>query len=416
MLWGTLNLQMSDSCGGSDESWGWGDYGDGERSLWLGCPRRKIAGAPWVFLGDKNQFLACFEDSKSEILRRVDRRNNLDTLGFYDLKSSGITIAVFHQALVSSLNLSDLFVYGNEAVKSSQICFSLPQLKPMYSTPSATSVSTSATPIPTPQGSAVQRSSAQRSSAQRSLILGAIAGLMTWGAADAAQAFSFRVTSGINGPNGETNQGAFSEFYGLKNTRNVDFNNGSAPSTGFAQYSFGGSSSSVRKNMWAPVGPKGEQNTSSYLAAFSGSNVTIKLQETLNYFGINWGAAHGGNTYTFYKGDQLVKSFQTSDIEAAGGFHIYSALHPGSGQGAKDGKQGNGYVHFYADQDNETFDKIVISQVGGGGFETDNHSFHIGSKAFNWNNPEKTPEPGMILGAIAVTGGIVFRRRRVLGV
>lgn len=46
------------------------------------------------------------------------------------------------------------------------------------------------------------------------------------GAINPAQAFSFSVTSGIAGPNGETNLGSFSEFYDLDGTTTVDFNDG----------------------------------------------------------------------------------------------------------------------------------------------------------------------------------------------
>jgi hypothetical protein len=243
------------------------------------------------------------------------------------------------------------------------------------------------------------------------LAFGAIALL---GSINPAQAFSFKVTSGIAGPNGELNQGAFSEFSNLAGTTTVDFNNGQLPTSGLAQYSFsnGAPQSSIRKDMWAPTGAKGEKNDSKYLAVFQGNNAIINLQKNLNYFGIDWGAAHSGNTYSFYKGDSLLKSFSTTDIEAAGGFDSYSSLHPGSGLGSEGGKQGNGYVHFYADSEADIFDRIVISQVGGGGFETDNHSFHMGDSRFTGFDPEKVPEPAMMLGLVGVAGALVSKRKQ----
>ncbi len=249
------------------------------------------------------------------------------------------------------------------------------------------------------------------------LAFGAIAIL---GATNPAQAFTFKMTSGIAGSNGETNQGAFSEFYDLDGTTTIDFNDGKLPTAtdAFAQYSFsnGSSNSSVRADMWAPTGAEGEKNTSNYLAVFQGNNVIIDLQENLNYFGINWGAAHAGNTYSFYQGDTLLQSFNTQDIEDAGGFYLYSNLHPGSGLGSENGGQGNGYAHFYAEGENELFNRIVISQVGGGGFETDNHSFHVGDGRFTGFDPEvsstSVPEPGMVLGLASVVGGTILKRRR----
>lgn len=236
------------------------------------------------------------------------------------------------------------------------------------------------------------------------LAFGAIAVL---GAVNPAQAFSFRVTSGIAGPNGETNQGAFSEFYGLAGTTTVDFNNGTLPTNGFASYSFsnGAPQSSVRGDRWAPTGANGEKNDSKYLAVFQGNDVIIDLQESLNYFGINWGAAHSGNTYSFFRGDTLLKAFNTADIEAGGGFDLYSGLH---------NNQGNGYVHFYADSAADIFDRIVISQVGGGGFETDNHSFHVGESRFTGFDPntQSVPEPAMMLGLAGILGGTLLKRKQ----
>ncbi|MBW4657675.1 MAG: PEP-CTERM sorting domain-containing protein [Drouetiella hepatica Uher 2000/2452] len=246
--------------------------------------------------------------------------------------------------------------------------------------------------------------------------LAAIASILS---ANSAQAFSFKVTDGVANPTtGLTNQGAYSEFAKLKGTTTVDFNSGKAPTDGFAKYSFSnkGQSSSVRSDMWAPVGAEGEKNTSSYLAAFQGDNVIINLAKNLNYFGINWGAAHTGNTYSFYNGDKLVRSFNTKDIDQAGGFATYSALHSGTNEAGaqkqQNGKyyQGNGYVHFYADSEDDIFNKIVISQAGGGGFETDNHSFHEGSGKFNFNT-ESVPEPGVVMGLMTV-GGFFLRQRR----
>jgi len=238
--------------------------------------------------------------------------------------------------------------------------------------------------------------------------------------ANSAQAFSFKVTNGVANPTtGATNQGAFSEFAKFKGTTTVDFNSGKAPTTGFAKYSFSSTanSSSVRSDMWAPVGAKGEKNTSNYLEVFQGKNVIINLAKNLNYFGIDWGAAHTGNTFSFYNGDKLVRSFSTKDIDNAGGFATYSALHPGSNEAGaqkqQNGKyyQGNGYVHFYADSKDDIFNKIVISQVGGGGFETDNHSFREGSGKFDFNT-KSVPEPGMAVGLMALSGFLLRQRRR----
>ncbi|MGI8500174.1 MAG: Npun_F0296 family exosortase-dependent surface protein, partial [Hassallia sp.] len=150
--------------------------------------------------------------------------------------------------------------------------------------------------------------------------------------ADAAQAMSFTMSTGTTGLNGETNQGAYTKD---KNAITIDFNNtvnakgktvqGTAPTTGFAQYTFNNltvnPASKVTSNTWAPTGTNNEKNTSKYLQVFANSSVTISLESLTKSFGLDWGAAHPGNTLSFFKGDTLIKTFETADI---GKFALYS--------------------------------------------------------------------------------------------
>lgn len=239
-----------------------------------------------------------------------------------------------------------------------------------------------------------------------------VSALASFSYADAAHAMSFTMGTGTTGPNGETNQGAFTKD---KNAITIDFNDtknekgkkvdGKVPTTGFAQYSFSNpkGTSKVTSNSWAPTDPTGKVNASKYLQVFDNSSVTISLQSLTKSFGLDWGAAHPGNTLSFFNGDTLIKTFATANM---GEFALYSKLHPGpNAAGAKkldDGKyyQGNGYVQFFAENSNEYFNKIVISQKGSGGFESDNHSFRT------------VPEPSLALGMLAIGGGMFLRKRK----
>ena len=236
----------------------------------------------------------------------------------------------------------------------------------------------------------------------RSASVVALSAIALLASSNPAQAFSFRMTSGIAGLNGETDQGAFSEFSSLAGTTTVDFNDG-APTDGFAKYSLNGDRAKTLSDVWAPVGANGEKNESNYLTTFKGSNVVIDLAEDLNYFGINWGAADDGNTFSFFKGDALVESYDTARIIAEGGFNQTSSYH---------NNEGNGYVHFYADSASELFDRIVISEANGGGFESDNHSFHVGDDRFEGFDPQKVPEPAMVLGLVGVAGMFLSKRKQ----
>jgi len=214
--------------------------------------------------------------------------------------------------------------------------------------------------------------------------------------AGSAQAISFKVNTGIAAPDGTTDKGAFSEFTQLPGTTTINFNNGQAPTTGFAKYSFeNGKKSSVRSDQWAPAGAKGEVNKTSYLAVFNGDEVTVNLGGYLNYFGIDWGAISANNTFSFYNGNTLIKTFTTTDVNPV-------ATVVGTNQNGEK----NAYLHFYSDSSNDIFNKIVISQSStvGGGFESDNHSFHSGTGRFTGFDPKSVPEPSVILGMLAVGG------------
>lgn len=240
-----------------------------------------------------------------------------------------------------------------------------------------------------------------------------VSAIASFSYADAAHAISFRMGTGTTGSNGQTNQGAFTKD---KNAITIDFNDtknekgktvqGKAPTTGFAQYSFSNpnGTSKVTSNSWAPTDPTGKANASKYLQVFDNSSVTISLESLTKSFGIDWGAAHPGNTLSFFNGNKLIQTFTTADI---GQFALYSKLHAGSKGAAgaaklDDGKyyQGNGYVQFLAENSNEYFNKIVISQKGSGGFESDNHSFRT------------VPEPSLALGMLAIGGGMFLRKRK----
>ena len=131
------------------------------------------------------------------------------------------------------------------------------------------------------------------------------------------------------------------------------------------------------------------------------------LEKSSNYFGLNWGAISRGNTFAFYKGDTLIKSYDTKDVNPVAPFR---SLAQGKGEGAFAGKgEGNGYVHFKADKNSEVFDRIVISQMDTTAFESDNHSFNISDN--RWTG-KPIPEPGILLGLAAIGGSIWSKKRK----
>jgi hypothetical protein len=209
--------------------------------------------------------------------------------------------------------------------------------------------------------------------------------------AGSAHAIAFKITTGVPGPGGVTDQGAYSDFWQQPGTTTINFNTGTAPTTGFIRYSRENGQANVTSDRWAPAGPNGEVNTSPYLAVSNGDQVTISIDNYLNYFGINWGAINPGNTFSFYNGDNLLQTFTTQDVNPVA--PIRAPQHDG---------EGNGYLHFYSESSSDIFNKIVISQNSLGGFESDNHSFIEGNGAFT--GFQSVPEPSSMLGILALGG------------
>ncbi len=236
--------------------------------------------------------------------------------------------------------------------------------------------------------------------------------------AGSAQAANFTYSSGAFRDDNTKNEGAFSENVNDSRYETFDFNDGKLPGNDRVNYSFEGQNTKTSvggKKKWAPAGVNGEKNTSKYLQVFQGKSAVIEAAregDTFNYFGINLGALSEGNTLEFFNGDDLVE-FNYKDKQGRAqtattlDFDILTALAPISAEQHKG--QTNGFFEFFSKGRDDNFDKIVISQVGGGGFETDNHTFHIGKGKFA---QASVPEPSIALGMLALSGGMFLRKRK----
>ena len=239
-----------------------------------------------------------------------------------------------------------------------------------------------------------------------------------------------KVTKGINlldDPDGAL--GAFSDFYYNEGVVTLDFNDPSARKAVIGKdktYTFGDESmaftfdqalgvngTDVKSDRWAPTGANAERNTSDYLAVFQGNSVTVDLANSLNYFGMNWGALSPENKFEFLHVDD-------NGVETSLGLFDYNNVFGSSDsklptQAAHHNNEYNGYVHFYANETGGLFNRIKITQDGGGGFETDNYSFRFSDQSFDFENgtdTAQTPEPGILLGLTAL-GGMMIRRRSI---
>jgi hypothetical protein len=247
-----------------------------------------------------------------------------------------------------------------------------------------------------------------------------LAAIATATTAGSAEAISFKMTTGINNPiTNASNQGAYSDFAGNKGVTTVDFNSGftngaktvdikGQDGNKFMAFDFGqqgvslqSGKTGVYSDRWAPAGANGEVNNSKYLAVFAGNTVKMTFQKTMNYFGIDWGAISSGNIFSFFRNGQQVKSFSTADVNPIA--PIRASQHGG---------EGNGYLHFYSTGTDDIFDEIRVTQNGGGGFESDNYSFHEGTGAFDITKTKDVPEPTVTIGLMAMGGAFLLKRGR----
>jgi hypothetical protein len=237
-------------------------------------------------------------------------------------------------------------------------------------------------------------------------ILSTVASVASIAYAGSAHAIGLTVTAGSYRQPTVTNEGAFSGEVNNPNYQTFDFNNGVVPGNDKVEYSFSQGTYSttaysgqtgIYSDVWAPAGAKGEDNKSNYLAVFDGNATTIQTKsgQTFNYFGFDAGALSDGNTIKFFDGDKLVKELD---------YAAMNALAPVANAGQ--GGQLNGFFEFFSQGNDDNFNKIVLSQIGGGGFESDNHTFRIGKGAY-----AAVPEPGVVIGLFSV-GGMFLRKRK----
>jgi hypothetical protein len=238
------------------------------------------------------------------------------------------------------------------------------------------------------------------------LSLGAIASISYAGS---AHALGFSYSAGAYRDSAVTNQGAFSEQVNNKGYTTLDFNDGKVPSNDEVKYTFSQGTSSttaysgqtgIYNDVWAPSGIVGtDVNKSNYLAVFSGNTVTIEntKDKVFNYFGFDAGALSVGNTLSFFKGGNLVKEW------------TYDMMNKiATVSSSQQGGQLNGFFEFFSEGADDNFDKIMLSQNDGGGFESDNHTFRTGTGKYE---AAKVPEPSVALGLLAV-GGVFLRKRK----
>ena len=162
----------------------------------------------------------------------------------------------------------------------------------------------------------------------------------------------------------------------------------------------------------------GAGGTGYYPELFStGNGYTLNLTASgnlpgVNYFGLWFSALDSGNQLQFYENNTLLMSFTPARFQSLVGACPSSTNafcgNPNSNFKGKDSGEQFAFLNFF-DQ-NGYFNKIVFTESGGGGFESDNHTVGY----MNPPTPSGTiisgeaPEPGsfvlLLSGMIALIG------------
>jgi hypothetical protein len=189
-------------------------------------------------------------------------------------------------------------------------------------------------------------------------------------------------SSSLNGTTPVSNQGLFSI---VANVTTIDFNSGSAPSTGVAQYTQ--TNNVVSGSVGGQYAQPPNDNTPYFTVGPSiNTTATITFTQTINYFGFYASTLDSYNSIQFLSGNTALATLTGTDIaNLAGG--------------------NSGYINFYSSNNTEVFNKIILSSTSFA-FETDNHAYRVGSTA-----QLPVPEPSPMLPALLTFGLGAFLAR-----
>jgi hypothetical protein len=132
----------------------------------------------------------------------------------------------------------------------------------------------------------------------------------------------------------------------------------------------------------------------SKFSTVTGSVTTLTLNSDIGYFGLWWSAGDAANILQFYNGNDLVANFTTSSV-----LGVLPDAYKGNPNPAFLGQASNeafAYLNFFGSSSSVKWDRVVITNSGNSGFESDNHSI----RAATWNRSTDGEMPGVVFGRV----------------
>ncbi|MCC5628867.1 hypothetical protein LC613_12550 [Nostoc sphaeroides CHAB 2801] len=129
---------------------------------------------------------------------------------------------------------------------------------------------------------------------------------------------------------------------------------------------------------------------------------TLTLATEQKYFGLWWSAGDANNVLEFYSKGNLVEKITTADVASYIGKLANSGGYKGNPNLQKDNNTTEPYafINFYDVAG--TFDQVKFTNIGGTGFESDNHTVATGYKSITGNVIRAVPESSSVLGVFAI--------------
>ncbi|QFS44295.1 hypothetical protein GXM_01768 [Nostoc sphaeroides CCNUC1] len=136
-------------------------------------------------------------------------------------------------------------------------------------------------------------------------------------------------------------------------------------------------------------------------------NQTVSTLDLTNnpqsYFGLWWSAGDANNVLEFYSKGNLVEKITTADVvsyiaKLPNKASYYS--NPNSAFKGQNSGEPYAFINFYDVAG--TFDQVKFTNIGGTGFESDNHTVATGYKSITGNVIRAVPESSSVLGVFAI--------------